>query len=472
MTKKRIIIFLVVVVLVGAGVAFATTRSQASASTSRAQLGEVTQATLSSVVESSGSVIPKSKITLAFGTSGVVTKVNVQIGDQVKKGDVLAELDTTDLELAIAQAEQEYLNVQATYSMTVNPDKDSVAAAELAVSNAAAAYQLAQQKYAVNKTDQVMISCNNLDNAKKTYDDAANAYNAYVADWRVQVNGTADISPQKSQLDRAKAAYEQAVANCNLTKSSINTSGVQSAYASLVQAKANLEALKNPSERTLIDAAADVNDAKLAYDQALQDLENAKIAAPFDGIVTTVGPVVGAMGGSNTTIKLADNTQYHVDVLVDEAEIAQVKTGQQVKVTFDALTDVSTTGTVTRISPAGTVSNGVVNYTVRVDLDPTTATLRNDMTSSVSVIIGTHANVLAVPGGAIRADTEGGYYVNVVQTDGTAKQVPVTTGYTDGTLTEVAGEIQQGQQVYISEPTTTTTTQQRGLNLFGMRIGG
>ena len=66
-------------------------------------------------------------------------------------------LDTTDLELAIAQAEQEYLNVQATYSMTVNPDPNSVAAAELAVSNAAAAYKLAQQKYTVNKTDQVMI---------------------------------------------------------------------------------------------------------------------------------------------------------------------------------------------------------------------------------------------------------------------------------------------------------------------------
>jgi HlyD family secretion protein len=472
MTKKRIIIFLVVVVLVGAGVAFATTRSQASTSTTQTELGQVTQATLTSVVESSGSVIPKSKITLAFGTSGAVTKVNVQVGDQVKKGDVLAELDTTDLELAIAQAEQEYLNVQATYSMTVNSDPDSVKAAELAVSNAAAAYQLAQQKYAVNKTDQVMISCNNLDNAKKTYDDAVNAYNAYVANWRVQVNGTADISPQKSQLDRAKAAYEQAVANCNLTKSSINTSGVQSAYASLVQAKANLEALKNPSERTLLNAAADVNDAKLAYEQALQDLENAKIVAPFDGVVTTVGPVVGAQAGGNTTIKLADNTQYHVDVLVDEAEIAQVKTGQQVKVTFDALTDVSTTGTVTRISPAGTVSNGVVNYTVRVDLEPVTATLRNDMTSSVSVVVGTHANVLAVPGGAIRSGSEGGYYVNVVQADGTARQVPVTTGYTDGTLTEVAGEIQAGQQVYISEPTITTTTQQRGLNLFGMRIGG
>ena len=76
-----------------------------------------------------------------------------------------------------------------------------------------------------------MLSCDNLDSAKKTYDDAVNAYNAYVANWRVQVNGTAEISPQKSQLDRAKAAYEQAVINCNLTKSSVNDTGIKSAYA-------------------------------------------------------------------------------------------------------------------------------------------------------------------------------------------------------------------------------------------------
>jgi hypothetical protein len=61
----------------------------------------------------------------------------------------------------------------------------------------------------------------------------------------------------------------------------------------------------------------------------------------------------------------------------------------------------------------------------------------------------------------------------VVGTDGTAQRVDVTPGYTDGDLTEVAGNLQVGQQVYISEPTTPNTQQQgRGLNLFGLRIGG
>ncbi len=472
MKKKRVFITLGVVVLACAGIAFAATRSQATTSTTTTQTGQVTQATLSSVVESSGSVSPESEVTLSFGTSGTVSKVNVKVGNQVKKGNVLAELDTTDLDLEVAQAEQSYLSQQASYSMTVNPDPAEVTAAQLALSNASAAYKLAQQKYAVNSTDQVMLSCNNLDSTQKAYDDAVTAYNNYLSNWRVQVNGTYEVSSQKSQLERAKAAYDQALINCNLAKKdATDNSSVQSAYAALVQAKANLDSLINPSERTIAAAQAQLDQAKSSLEAAQQQLQNAQIVAPFEGVVTEVNPIAGGPGSGSTTIVLDDTSQNHVDVLVDETEVSQLKVGQKVEVTFDALPDAKVTGTVARINPAGTISNGVVNYTIRVALDPTEAALRTDMTANVSVIIDTHANVLAVPGGAIRSDKQGGYYVNVVEADGTSKQVTVTTGYTDGDLTEVAGDLQAGQQVYISEPTT-TQQQQRGLNLFGIRIGG
>ena len=152
----------------------------------------------------------------------------------------------------------------------------------------------------------------------------------------------------------------------------------------------------------------------LHVEEARATLADAQIVAPFDGIVTDVSAVVGGSGGS-ATIVMADVSQYHVDVLIDETEIGQVQVGQSVNITFDALPDAKVTGKVTRINPAGTVSNGVVNYTVRVDLDPTEAALRTDMTANVSIVIDTHTNVLAVPGTAIRTDTTG-YYVNVVGT--------------------------------------------------------
>jgi multidrug resistance efflux pump len=76
----------------------------------------------------------------------------------VQAGQVLAALDTTDFELEAAQAEQTYLNQQAAYSATIQPDPQAVAAAEAAVSSAAAAYQAARQKFN-QRQDQITTTC-------------------------------------------------------------------------------------------------------------------------------------------------------------------------------------------------------------------------------------------------------------------------------------------------------------------------
>ena len=121
------------------------------------------------------------------------------------------------------------------------------------------------------------------------------------------------------------------------------------------------------------------------------------------------------------------------------------------------------------INPAGTVSQGVVNYLVRIDLSPTKDPLKIDMTSNGRVILDRHANVLAVPGAAIRTDPKGGYYVNVLDSAGEAQRVDVTTGYTDGGVTEVSGNLQPGERVYLSQPPVRQTG---GPNFFGIRLGG
>ena len=207
----------------------------------------------------------------------------------------------------------------------------------------------------------------------------------------------------------------------------------------------------------------------MALTQIQRQFDNAKIVAPFNGVVTQVTAIVGGASGSATLV-IADDTQLNIGVLVDESQIGQVKLGQKVQATFDGLAGTMITGTVGRINPAGTVSQGVVNYLVNVDLDPTTSTLRLDMSANVRIILDTHANVLAVPGGAVRSDAQG-YYVNAVDQAGTgATRVDVTTGYTDGDLTEVTGDLQPNQRVYISAPPTRQAG--GGLNLFGVRLGG
>jgi multidrug efflux pump subunit AcrA (membrane-fusion protein) len=91
------------------------------------------------------------------------------------------------------------------------------------------------------------------------------------------------------------------------------------------------------------------------------------------------------------------------------------------------------------------------------------------MSANVRIILDTHANVLAVPGAAVRSDAQG-YYVNAVDQNGNAQRVDVNTGYSDGGLTEVAGNLQPGTRVFISAPPT--QQQNRGFGLFGVRVGG
>jgi RND family efflux transporter MFP subunit len=474
-SKKRIWIILGVVVVSVVAVVLIVRNRQAAAQTAslaNVQLGRVTQATLLSTIDSSGSVSPESKLTLSFGSGGTVTKVNVKPGDHVKKGDVLAQLDTTSLQLQVAQAKQSLLIQQASYSMTIQPDPAAITSALMSLNSAAANYKLAQQKFSVSSTDQVYIACNGLDNAKRGYDDAVTAYNILLSNSKVIVNGSYLASPQKAQLDRAKANYDTAVANCDSAKSNVNNSSVQSAYAAYLQAKVNYEAVLTPTERSLVSAQLQLAQTEAAYEQTQQNLADAAIVAPLDGLITQVNATVGGPAVSSGVVLLADVSRYHVNVLVDETGIGQVKAGQKVLITFDALANVNATGVVKQVSPAGTISQGVVNYLVRVDLDPMTATLRLDMTSNVRVVIDTHANVLAVPGGAVRSDAQG-YYVNVMDTNGNPQRVDVTTGYTDGDLTEVTGNLQPGERVYINELPATTRPGGGGPGgVFGFRIGG
>ena len=210
--KRRIwIIIGIVLVLAVAVVVIGANNDRidavAQSASSDGQIGQVVRTTLSSAVESSGSIAAQDDVALSFRTGGTVAQVNVDVGHRVKTGDVLAKLDTAQLELQVARAEQSYLLQQATYSKTVQPDPDMVAAAQAALNNAHTTYQIALHKNSLSG-DQITVSCADLDNAKRAYDDAATAYNNTLSDWRVQVYGTYEVSPQKARLDNAKAAYD------------------------------------------------------------------------------------------------------------------------------------------------------------------------------------------------------------------------------------------------------------------------
>ncbi len=493
MKKKRTwIIIGIVVVVVAAGGGYLATRQTANGQArnflANAATAKVVRTTLASTVDSTGSINPEARVPLSFGTSGTIAQVKVNVGDRVKPGDVLASLDTTDLQFKVTQAGQAYLIQQLNYTNTMQADPGALATARAAYNNTLAAYNAAQQDYK-NQAIQQAVQCAQLTSAQTKLDRAQTAYDRLANDHQAKNYLNGDWGPFQSvvkNLTDAQSAYTLAVANCNIAKTGLNDTALKSAQVQVQTAKNSLDNLLSPRQETQIQAAAQLEQARLSLEQAKLNLSNALIVAPFAGVITAVNIAVGGTPPSGSAVEIADMSQLHVDVLVDETQIAGIKAGQPAQFTIDALPGITVTGRVAAIDPAGTISQGVVNYNVRVMLDKTEAPVRLDMTANSSIIEATHENVLAVPTAAIRTGGQGGFggqrgqdgasvqggrpvtntqgaqggqrvqgtFVLVLR-NGQPQPVQVTEGLTVGDMTEVSGDLQEGDQVLVFTATRT-----------------
>jgi RND family efflux transporter MFP subunit len=198
------------------------------------------------------------------------------------------------------------------------------------------------------------------------------------------------------------------------------------------------------------------------------------IIAPFDGEVVALETQEGdQVSAGDPAIIIVNRSMLYVDVQVDETEISRVALGDTAKVTFDALPDINATGKVTFINPVGQTSNGVVNYTVRVQLDESDPKILLGATATVVIDTGAAETLLTVPVEAVQTDDSGNEYVIVVNSDGSTKQVSVVSGTVTGTSVVVKGDLKAGEIVELgtsASTTSTTSTQQQGNSI--MDLGG
>ncbi len=128
--------------------------------TVKVERGDVQQ-----TVTAPGKLVGLREIDLSFGTGGALTRLDVRPGDTVTKGQILAALDTADLQLQVAQAGQNFLIQQAAYSSTIQADPSAVNSARAALASANTAYQAAQQNLGL-KDDQIRVDCAGLEDAE------------------------------------------------------------------------------------------------------------------------------------------------------------------------------------------------------------------------------------------------------------------------------------------------------------------
>lgn len=493
------------------------------------QTAAVRRGSIAATVSAAGSVVPNKQSKLTFATSGTLQEINVGLGDRVKAGQVLARLDTTPLEIKLAQAKSSLRSAQikldqlkagatadeitaakaalaaaeAKYNEIVRgPTEADLKAAEQSVANAQANLIKAQAELAKLKAgpsqDEITVAKADLEKkqaalqkAQADYDrvawrgdiiarpeavalqQATTDYQSALASYNIKIAPPKpeDLAAGEKAVETAAAALASAQAKLDELKAGPKAADVQSAQSNVASARAQL-ALKSgqASEHDLATAQEQVTSAELSVRQAEADLAKASLIAPFDGVVAAVALNVGEQTSGTSTITIVDPNSVRVDVTVDESDVSKLSLGKTAQVAFDALPDTRLPAKVVGISPSANVQQGVVTYLVSLNLEVEGVYLPAGMTANATITVDQRDNVLLVPNRAVR--TQGRNRVVEVLANGKPETRTVTIGMSNDQFTEVTSGLQENEQVII--PTTTTTSPARvpGMGGFGGPPGG
>jgi HlyD family secretion protein len=464
----------------------ACARPGASGDAAAQRTARLETGTLIATVNATGNIEPEAEIRLSFQQAGTVAEVFFERGQAVRKGDVIAKLDTVDLELALAQAQasleqaknallqaqtalenaktQEII-ATANYSRTVagvrkseidaartalaaaeanlaklkaGPEPEDIAAAEAALRNAEAALRRAQSNYdAAFALNPAAIGAHP---AALELEQATNNYNSAKAQYDRATKGADD-----AQIKAAEQQVMNAKANLDKLLNPALRFDIEQAEAQLQQARLQVR----NAEVQIANAENQVRLAEIQVRQAQRRLDQAVLKSPIDGVIAAVnikaGELVGA--GAQPAVVVADLSRYHINITVDEIDIAKVKIGQEVNITLDSLPGVEVKGKVSRISPTSRLVNGVVSYDVRVDIEPTEAELRSGMTANASIVLERRSGVLLAPNWAIRRDRNTGKSFLTLQVGDQLTEVEVQTGLRNDTFSEILSGAKAGDVV-------------------------
>ncbi|HOT92384.1 MAG TPA: efflux RND transporter periplasmic adaptor subunit [Anaerolineae bacterium] len=449
---KKVFTWILIVGLIAGGIAgFLWWRNNQAAqaqSQSVLRTGQVTRGDLNVTVVASGNVAVKNKLDLRFETAGIVSRINVKVNQRVQAGEELASLSTTDLEHAVQQAEIALEQAKLNRDILAKPAAE--ADLELAKLNVQSAAQALEAARLGKQTAQV--------DADAMIVQAQRARENAFKDYRAR-EGTPEEESARKKYENAEEQERIARLNAEVTVKQAQAQWL-TAYSRYQQAVESLHKLEQgPDEQQLRQAELQIEQAQLNLEKAQAQLADARLTAPFAGLITAVNVQEGlqALPGV-AAFTLVDDSQFYVDVTVDEIDIGKIRIGQTAEITLDAYPKETLPGEVESIAPGALNVGGIVSYRLRVRLSPplegtegkNVVIIRDGMTASVLIRTDVIENVLLVPNWAVRTDQSSGetvLYCYVLRADGLPERRDITRGRYNDTLTEVLSGLQEGETV-------------------------
>jgi HlyD family secretion protein len=395
--NKRFWIWLacgIVLVVAVAGVALAKLASGTTIDPNK--LAKVTRGDVARSVVATGQIEPITKVEVKSKASGIVEKLFVDINNNVKKGQELAQLDQQEI-LAQVEAQKAQLaaaeaNVGA-YEANIEQDKVNAAAPDLPMYKSTLERNQEMAKEGV-------VSRQALDDANKDY---------------------------LAALTRRDSAHAQV---------GVDTAKLKQARAQVMQSQASLKQL----------------DEQLSYTTIVAPMDGEILSRDVE-----IGDAVSSILvlGSTATLVMTegDINEVYVQGKVDEADIAHVYMGQPARIKVESFRDRIFQGKVTKISPMGVQKDNVTTFEVRVSINNPGGELKAMMTANAEILLDEHKGVLTVPENAVMYDNQKNASVDIpdkTQKDGMHK-VPVKVGLSNGSVTEVLSGLNEGDTVVLQQ---------------------
>lgn len=453
MRRRTIIITVVILVAALATGAYFVSRSRSQAAASQYETVKAERGDLTSVVGATGTVRANQTALLPWMTSGTVGEVDAQVGVPVKEGQVLAVLEPASLAQNIILARADLVDAQKALDDLLE-SKAAAAQAQVAMLDAKTAlddaqdkrdsynYKRASQESVENAQANLTLAQDNVDDTFKLYqkfknnppDDPrrAQAYTNYYAAVRSRDTAQATLNwltGGPTPDDVAKADADLALA--------------QAQYDDAVRAWERVKDGPNPDDLAAAQARVDAIKAALA---------TAEIKAPFSGTVTEAIPLKGDLvNPGDQGFRVDDLGRLFVEVPVSEVDINNIKVGQPVTLTFDAIAGQQYNGKISDVAQVGTVSQGAVDFTVTVELTDPDEMVKPGMTAAVTVTVQQLSDVLTIPNRAVRFVN--GERVVYVLSNGEAVPAKIELGASSDLYSEVTGgELKAGDLIVLNPP--------------------
>ncbi len=358
------------------------------------KLSTVERGDIARSVVATGKVQPLAKVEIKSKASGIVKRILVDYGDQVKQGQVLAELDKEELQARVREARASLQAAQAAQDAAqATYERNQVEAEGPDLPFLKSAMERAQKLF----TDG-LIAQSLLEDAEKAYQ---LALNRQMAAQRNAAMSRAEVARAKAQVAQAQAALERAE-----------------------------EDLRNSTITSPMDGVA------LSRDVEVGDAVSSILV----------------LGSQATLIMtLGDVSEVYVLGKVDEADIGKVYLGQLARIVVESFKDKKYEGKVTKISPLGKEKDNVTTFEVRVSIRNPSGELRANMSANAEIILEEKKGVLLIPETAVIYDKERNTSVEVPdpKADKGRRKVGVKLGISNGVKTELLAGLQEGQKVVL-----------------------